>query len=70
VDLTVDNLAVDQRTRRTYRSIPRTPGGRHSEVEAEAEGDRWAEAAEDLEFKAEVLDVARQFDDAEAWPVA
>jgi hypothetical protein len=40
----------------------------YREVEARAEGDRWAEAAGDPEFSAEVLEITRQFDDAESWP--
>lgn len=40
----------------------------YREVEAQAEADRWAAAAADPEFRAEVLDLARRFDDAEAWP--
>ena len=40
----------------------------YREIEAEAEGDRWAEAAMDPAFRIEIADIARLFDDAETWP--
>lgn len=40
----------------------------YREVEASAEGDSWAEAAEDAEFQAEAAATAQLFDRAEAWP--
>jgi hypothetical protein len=40
----------------------------YREIEAAAEGDRWAEAATDPAFRIEMGDIARLFDDAEAWP--
>ncbi len=40
----------------------------YREIEAAAEGDRWAEAAADPAFRTEVADIARLFDDAETWP--
>ena len=40
----------------------------YREVEAAAEGDRWAEAATDPGFQIEMGDIARLFDDAETWP--
>jgi hypothetical protein len=40
----------------------------YREVEAKAESDRWAEAASDPVFRADMLEVERQFDDPETWP--
>jgi hypothetical protein len=40
----------------------------YREIEAAAEGDRWAEAATDPAFRTEMGDIARLFDDAETWP--
>jgi hypothetical protein len=40
----------------------------YREIEAAAEGDRWAEAATDPAFRTGIADIARLFDDAEAWP--
>ena len=40
----------------------------YREVEAQAEGDRWAEAAGDPAFRRETAEIARLFDDAETWP--
>jgi hypothetical protein len=40
----------------------------YREVEAAAEGDRWAEAATDPTFRIEMGEIARLFDDAETWP--
>ena len=40
----------------------------YREVEAQAESDRWAEAAADPEFRAEADAIARAFDATEAWP--
>lgn len=40
----------------------------YREVEAEAEGDRWAEAATDPAFHSESAAIARIFDNAETWP--
>ena len=40
----------------------------YREVEAQAEADRWAEAAVDPEFRDEASGIARAFDVAEAWP--
>ena len=40
----------------------------YREIEAAAEGDRWAEAATDPAFRAEIADIARRFDDTETWP--
>ncbi len=40
----------------------------YREIEAQAEGDRWEEAATDPAFRIEVADTARLFDDAETWP--
>jgi hypothetical protein len=40
----------------------------YRELEAAAEGDRWAEAATDPAFRIEMGDIARLFDDAETWP--
>jgi hypothetical protein len=40
----------------------------YREVEAQAEADRWTEAAADPEFRDEVARIARAFDAGEAWP--
>ena len=40
----------------------------YREVEAEAEGIRWAEAATDPAFRNEMAAIARLFDDADSWP--
>jgi hypothetical protein len=37
----------------------------YREIEAAAEGDRWAEAAKDPAFRSEIADIA---DDTETWP--
>jgi len=40
----------------------------YREVEAQAEADRWADAAADPGFRAETEAIARVFDAAETWP--
>ena len=40
----------------------------YREVEAQSEADRWAEAAADPGFRAEVARIARAFDAGESWP--
>jgi hypothetical protein len=40
----------------------------YREIEAEAEGVRWAEAATDPAFRSEIAAIARLFDAAETWP--
>jgi hypothetical protein len=40
----------------------------YREIEAEAERDRWAEAATDPAFRIEIATIARLFDDSETWP--
>lgn len=40
----------------------------YREVEAQAETERWDEAANDPEFRAEAAELARAFDAGEAWP--
>lgn len=40
----------------------------YRDVLDEAEARRWAEAAEDPEFRAEVERIGRTFDDRESWP--
>jgi hypothetical protein len=40
----------------------------YREIEAQAETERWVEAAADPEFRSEIADIARLFDDAETWP--
>jgi hypothetical protein len=40
----------------------------YREVEAQAETERWADAAADPEFRDEAAGIARIFDSAEAWP--
>jgi hypothetical protein len=40
----------------------------YREIEAAAEGDRWADADADPVFRAEAAEVARRFDQSETWP--
>ncbi|HKG18823.1 MAG TPA: hypothetical protein VKB00_03720 [Candidatus Limnocylindrales bacterium] len=40
----------------------------YRDVEARAEGDRWAEAARDPEFQKESSEIARAFGRDETWP--
>jgi hypothetical protein len=40
----------------------------YREVEAQAEADRWADAAADPEFQHEAASIARIFDATETWP--
>jgi hypothetical protein len=40
----------------------------YRDVEARAEADRWAAAADDPEFREEAADLARSFDGRETWP--
>ena len=40
----------------------------YRDVEAQAEGERWAEAAVDEAFRDEAAQIARSFAAAEAWP--
>jgi hypothetical protein len=40
----------------------------YREVEAQAEGDRWAQAADDAEFREETAAIARTFEANESWP--